>query len=105
MNIEYETKAILRGGFTTKQKVALITRISNFREEHILLAIDIGGLNVSDVYANIVKLKYHQKPKIYVREEFKNSEQKSKTSVGKTIDIPKSEKVTHNNNNEEKQNG
>jgi hypothetical protein len=65
MNIEFETRKILNGGFSKKDKVKLIQRISNFREEDIIFALnkqyederDISG----KIYTEIVKLSWVRK--------------------------------------------
>lgn len=40
MNIEFETRAILSGGFSKENKVVLIRQFANFTAENILYALN-----------------------------------------------------------------
>jgi hypothetical protein len=53
MNIEFETKSVLRGGFTPEEKVHIIHKFANFKEEHILMALKAKFESENDKYSQI----------------------------------------------------
>ena len=53
MNIEFETKNILRSGFSLSQKVKLIQKFSNFSEEDIINSIKTKFENDKDKFSKI----------------------------------------------------
>jgi hypothetical protein len=67
MNIEFEVRAIISGGFTNTDKVRLIQNVSNFKEEDILSALrkryeDEKNLT-GQIYAEIVRLSWSKNEK------------------------------------------
>lgn len=63
MNIEFETKSVLRGGFTPEEKVHIIQKFANFKEEHILIALktkfESENDKYSQIYRELVYLDFH----------------------------------------------
>ena len=53
MNIESEVKTILRSGLSNKEKIINIRKISNFKEEHILMAMRTQFENENDIASKI----------------------------------------------------
>ncbi len=56
MNIEEEVKTILKGDYFIEDKIKFIQRISNFREEDLLVTIKKGGENAGDIYSYLIYL-------------------------------------------------
>lgn len=67
MNIEFETRVILSGGFSNKDKVELIQRITNFKKEDIEFAINKqyeDEKNLSgQIYAELARLSWKKENK------------------------------------------
>ncbi len=55
MNIENEVKTILRSGLSIDNKISSIKKISNFKEEHILMAMRTNFEDEKDVYSKIYR--------------------------------------------------
>jgi len=62
MNVEFEVRAIINGGFNTKSKVELIQHIANFKEEDVLFALRKEYENEKNlsgqIYAEMAKLSW-----------------------------------------------
>jgi hypothetical protein len=59
MNIEFETRAIISGGFSQEDKVKLIQKFANFSRENIIYALnkryDNQGNLSGQIYWEIVR--------------------------------------------------
>jgi hypothetical protein len=65
MNVEYEVKLILSGGYSYNDIANLISRISNFTQDDILKAISMREINdtISDVYRKLVLIDKYRREK------------------------------------------
>lgn len=56
MNTEDKVTSILIMGTTKEKKVKLIMDFTVFKEEDIISVLNKGGINVSEIYRNLVNL-------------------------------------------------
>ncbi len=56
MNTEDKVKSILSMGATKEKKVMLITDFTVFEKDDIISVLNKGGINVSEIYRNLVNL-------------------------------------------------